>query len=175
MWRVISWCHICGIPGQSYQEFFHTSLFGESQNQMCSRNVWMIWIKIGVWLGHTCRIRRFKYLRVNISSDMTWTVNTAATVKNGPQMLHFLRFLNGAQLPQQLLINFYRPTIESILTYCISVWVENRKALWRITKMADRIIGTQLPRLEDVYQTCSTGRITGINKALHTPEEQPLP
>ncbi len=43
-------------------------------------------------------------------------------VKKGLQRLHFLRLLKKARLPQQLLVNFYRSVIESVITYCIVVW-----------------------------------------------------
>lgn len=60
----------------------------------------------------------FKYLRVYFSQDLSWSLNTTAMVKRGLQRLHFLRCLRKAELPQQLLGNFY----SSIITYCITVW-----------------------------------------------------
>lgn len=112
-------------------------------------------------------VQNIRYLGVNISHDLTWTVNITATAKKGLQRLHFLRCLKRARLPQQLLVSFYRSAIESVLTYCITVWysgctAENRKALQRVIKTAERITGTQLPRLEDIYRTRCIRRVKGI-------------
>lgn len=73
-------------------------------------------------------VQSFKYLGVNISHDLTRTVNPTATVRKGHQRLYFLRCLKTAQLPNQLLVSFYR----SVLMYCISTRYssctqENRK------------------------------------------------
>lgn len=72
----------------------------------------------------------------------------------------FLRKLKYTRLPQNLLINFYRSAIESLLTYCCTVWYsscteENRKDLWRVVRAAERVIGMPLPILHDIY----TGRL----------------
>ena len=55
---------------------------------------------------------QLKYLRVNISKDLLWTVHTDTVVKNARQRLYHLRQLNS----------FYSATIQSILTEAISVW-----------------------------------------------------
>ncbi len=62
---------------------------------------------------------------------------------------------------------FYRGTIESILTSCITVWYGDcnascRKALQRIERAAEKISAASLPSLQDIYST----RIT--RKALCT-------
>ena len=112
-------------------------------------------------------VQNISYLGGNISHDLTWTVNTTATAKKGLKRLYFLRCLKRACLPQKLLVSFYRSAIESVLKYCITAWysgctIDNRKALQRIIKTAERITGTQLPRLEDIYQTRCTRRVMGI-------------
>ncbi len=53
---------------------------------------------------------------------------------------------------------FYRGTIESILTSCISVWygacnASCRKSLQRIVRAAEKIVGVSLPSLQDIYST----------------------
>ena len=52
--------------------------------------------------------------------------------------------------------SFYRGTIESILTYCLTAWYGNcteadRKSLQRIVRAAEKIIGAPLPRISDIY------------------------
>ncbi len=51
---------------------------------------------------------------------------------------------------------FYSGAIESVLTQCISVWYSNAtnqdcKALQRVVRLAERISGSALPSLQDIY------------------------
>src|SRR4029434_10602553 len=69
-----------------------------------------------------------------------------------------LRRLKKAHLSPQILVNFYRCTIESILTNCISVWfgscsVADRKTLQRVVK-------TVLSRARDVCGRRAASRRT---------------
>ncbi len=55
-----------------------------------------------------------------------------------------------------ILKTFYSGAIESVLTQCISVWygnVSNQdcKALQRVVRLAERISGSALPSLQDIY------------------------
>ena len=57
-------------------------------------------------------------------------------------------------LSSKSLTNFYRCTIESILSGCITAWYGNcttlnRKALQRVVRSAHRITGGKLPTLQD--------------------------
>ena len=54
--------------------------------------------------------------------------------------------------------NFYRCTIESILSGCITAWygncsAHNRKALQKVVRSAQCINGGKLPALQDTYTT----------------------
>ncbi|KAF7668955.1 hypothetical protein LDENG_00267500 [Lucifuga dentata] len=82
-----------------------------------------------------------------ISQDLTWTPNITALVKKSQQRLYFLRTLRRMDLSQKLLLSFYHCSIESILTYSMLVWfvsctAADRKALQRVIKSAQQIIGT---------------------------------
>lgn len=62
------------------------------------------------------------------------------------------------QIPPQILTNIYRCSIKSILTGCLIVWygscaVSKRKALQRVVRAAEMIIGTKLPTLQDIFHT----------------------
>ncbi len=78
------------------------------------------------------------------------------------QRLHFLRRLKRASLPPPILTTFYRGTIESVLTSCITVWYGNccaadRKTLQRTVNTAAKIIGAPLPSILDIFLTrCSS-------------------
>ncbi|KAI4875439.1 hypothetical protein NFI96_005874 [Prochilodus magdalenae] len=103
------------------------------------------------------RVNGFKFLGVHISEDLTWTTSCSKLVKKAHQRLFFLRTLRRNQLSSDILVNFYRCTIESILTNCITAWygccsATDRKALQRVVKAAQRITGTPLPAIEDIYR-----------------------
>uniref|UniRef100_A0A9J7ZV96 Reverse transcriptase domain-containing protein n=1 Tax=Cyprinus carpio carpio TaxID=630221 RepID=A0A9J7ZV96_CYPCA len=104
------------------------------------------------------RVSSTKFLGVHITEDLSWTDNTAALAKKSQQRLYFLRKLRRARAPPPIMYTFYRGTIESILTSCITVWygacnVSCRKTLQRIVRAAEKIIGVSLPSLQDIYGT----------------------
>ena len=68
------------------------------------------------------RVHDFRFLGVQISDDLTWTLNITAIIKKAQQRLHFLRVLRKNNLEQKLLLSFYRSTMESLLTYCLTTW-----------------------------------------------------
>ncbi|KAI3373429.1 hypothetical protein L3Q82_022040 [Scortum barcoo] len=99
------------------------------------------------------RVNNIKFLGIHITSDLTWSMNTAHLVKKAQQRLFFLRKLKRAGLSPQLLTNFYRATIESILCLSAAVWygsctAQDRKDLARVVKTAQGIVGSPLPDLE---------------------------
>jgi len=67
------------------------------------------------------RVKTFKLLGTHISEDFTWTHNTQQIVKKAQQRLFFLRKLRKFGLSTKLLSNFYRCTVESVLTNSIIV------------------------------------------------------
>ncbi len=89
-------------------------------------------------------------------------VHTKSISKKAQQRLHFLRRLKRASLPPPILTTFYRGTIESVLTSCITVWYGNccaadRKTLQRTVNTAAKIIGAPLPSILDIFLTrCSS-------------------
>ncbi|KAJ8015505.1 hypothetical protein DPEC_G00026830 [Dallia pectoralis] len=60
-----------------------------------------------------------------------------------------------AHISTNILVNFYRCTVESILTNCATVWYNgcsaaNWKSLQLVVKTAQSIIGVQLPAIKDI-------------------------
>lgn len=116
----------------------------------------------------------FKFLGIKISEDLKWSVNSAVVVKKAQQRLYFLRTLRKAHLSAKLLESFYRCSVESILTYCITAWFGNcsaadRAALQRVIKTAQGIIGLPLPPLEDIYHSRCRSRTCNIVKDITHP------
>ncbi|KAI4881098.1 hypothetical protein NFI96_007136 [Prochilodus magdalenae] len=98
-----------------------------------------------------------RFLGVHLTDDLTWSLHTNKVVRSARQRLFFLRRLRKFGLPPDILTNFYRCTIESILTACITVWygsctAYDRKALKRVVRTAESIISSKLPDLQDIYQ-----------------------
>uniref|UniRef100_A0A9J8AUK8 Reverse transcriptase domain-containing protein n=2 Tax=Cyprinus carpio TaxID=7962 RepID=A0A9J8AUK8_CYPCA len=104
------------------------------------------------------RVSSTKFLGVHITEDLSWTKNTAALAKKAQQCLYFLRKMKGARALAPIMCTFYRVTIKSILTSCITVWYGACKAscwktLQRIVRAAEKIVGVSLPSLQDIYGT----------------------
>ncbi len=95
------------------------------------------------------RVSSFKFLDKHISEELTWTINITALVKKA-KWLYFLRMLRKVNLSQQLLLSFYRCSIESVLTHGMlacygSSSAADKKALPRVIKTAQNITKQQLP------------------------------
>ncbi|KAK3522942.1 hypothetical protein QTP86_009718 [Hemibagrus guttatus] len=103
-------------------------------------------------------IKRTKFLGVHLAENFTWSLNTTSSTKKSHQRLYFLRRLRKAHLPPPILTMFYRGTIESVLSSCITAWfgnctVSDRKTLQQIVKTAEKIIGVSRPSITDMYTT----------------------
>ncbi|GAA6088507.1 uncharacterized protein LOC109141784, partial [Tachysurus ichikawai] len=78
------------------------------------------------------------------------------------------------RLPSQVLKTFYTCTIESVLTSSITSWfgnstMQDRRALQRVVRSAERTIHTELPDLKDIYSTWCRTRARKIVKDLRHP------
>uniref|UniRef100_A0A672HXF0 Reverse transcriptase domain-containing protein n=1 Tax=Salarias fasciatus TaxID=181472 RepID=A0A672HXF0_SALFA len=113
------------------------------------------------------RVSSTKFLGVHISEDLSWNTNTTSLAKTAQRRLYFLRRLRRARAPTPMMTTFYRGTVESILTSCITVWygactVSCCKTLQRIVRAAEKIIGVSLPSLSSIYNTRLTRTATRI-------------
>jgi hypothetical protein len=100
----------------------------------------------------------FKFLGTTISNDMTWGIHIETSVKKGHQRLYFLRQLKKFHVSTNIMIQFYRAIIESILTFSITVWfaradVKHKQLLQRIANTATKIIGCEVPSIESIYES----------------------
>ncbi|KAK3574929.1 hypothetical protein QTP86_019809 [Hemibagrus guttatus] len=92
--------------------------------------------------------------------NFNWSLNITSISKKAQQHLYFLRRLRKAHLPPPILTMFYRGTIESILSSCITAWfgnctVSDRKILQRIARTTE-IIDVSLPSITDIQTPNST-------------------
>ncbi|KAI4889747.1 hypothetical protein NFI96_019341, partial [Prochilodus magdalenae] len=112
-------------------------------------------------------VKSTKFLGVHLAEDLTWSLNTSTITKKAQQRLYFLRRLRKAHLPPPILTTFYRGTIESILSSCITAWFGNCtasdcKSLQRVVRTAEKIIGVSLPTITDIYTTRCIRKTTSI-------------
>ncbi|KAI4889951.1 hypothetical protein NFI96_007815, partial [Prochilodus magdalenae] len=113
------------------------------------------------------RVSSVRFLGVHLTDDLSWSLHTNKVVRSARQRLFFLRRLRKFGLPPDILTNFYRCTIESILTACITVCygscsAYDRKALKRVVRTAESIIGSKLSDLQDIYRSHCLRKIQKI-------------
>ena len=80
------------------------------------------------------------------------------------QRLYVLRCLKKFRMKPEILVNFYRSIIESILTGSIMVWFGNmtdadRNSLSRVIRTARRLTGVDLPDLREIFYCRVKSRI----------------
>ncbi len=101
-------------------------------------------------------VESFRFLGTTISQDLKWDIYIDSIVRKAQQRLYFLRHLRKFNLPQELLKQFYSAIIESVLCSSITVWFSSatksdHRRLQRVVRTAERIIGTTLPILQELY------------------------
>ncbi len=122
-------------------------------------------------------VESLRFLGTTISQDLKWDNHIDSIVKKVQQRLYFLHQLMKFNLPQELLIQLYSAIIESVLCTSITVWFSSAtksdlKRLWRVVRTAERIIGTTLPTLQELYSSRVSkraGKITLDPHIQHTP------
>ena len=119
------------------------------------------------------RVDTFKYLGVTIEKDLTWDCRATSVVKKAQQCLCGLGCLKKFGLRPNTIRDFYRGTIESLLTGSFTSWYgsctdRNRKAMRRVVRTAEKITGCELPSMEDLYtQRCLKKSLRIIEDPTH--------
>ncbi len=117
-------------------------------------------------------VESLRFLGTTISQDLKWDNHIDSIVKKAQQRLYFLHQLMKFNLPQELLIQLYSAIIESVLCTSITVWFSSAtksdlKRLWRVVQTAERIIGTTLPILQELYSSRVSKRADKITLDPH--------
>lgn len=92
----------------------------------------------------------YRYLGVYFDNNFSWGTQVEYVCARINQRLHFLRRLRVYGVDKNIMLLFYRATIESVLRYGITTWFGNltvklRTQIQRLTNMAGKIIGMPLP------------------------------
>ena len=98
----------------------------------------------------------FRFLGTIISQDLKWELNISSLTKRAQQRMYFLRQLKKFNLPKTMMVHFYTSIIESILTSSITIWyvastANDKGRLQRIITSAEKVIGCNLPSLQDLF------------------------
>ena len=109
----------------------------------------------------------FKFLGSTISNDLKWEANTSEIISKCHQRLYFLRKLKKFGVGKDTLVNFYRATIESILTFSITSWFTSltefdKNRLSRIVHISSKITGASLKSIDSIYHERSTKKVKSI-------------
>ncbi|KAK3546817.1 hypothetical protein QTP86_003083 [Hemibagrus guttatus] len=101
-------------------------------------------------------VKSTKFLGVHLTENLTWSLNTSSITKKAQQCLYFLQKLRKAHLPPPILTAFYRGTVKSILSRCITAWFGNCKTLQRtmrkpiVEKMRRERINSSMEKLKSL-------------------------
>eukprot|EP00061_Rhincodon_typus_P011399 g36370.t1 len=103
------------------------------------------------------RVKSIKFLGLMVTDDLSWSSHINATIKK-VQYLFFLRWLRKFGMSIMSLTNFYRCTIEHILSGCVATWYGNcssqdRKKLQKAVSTAQTIMEANLPSMDSICTT----------------------
>uniref|UniRef100_A0AAQ4RWC6 Alkylated DNA repair protein AlkB homologue 8 N-terminal domain-containing protein n=1 Tax=Gasterosteus aculeatus aculeatus TaxID=481459 RepID=A0AAQ4RWC6_GASAC len=98
---------------------------------------------------------------------LQWELNISSITKKAQQRLFFRRQLKKFNLPKTMMIHFYTAVMESILCSSITVWyaaatAKDKGRLQRVIRSAERVIGCNLPSLQDLFTSRSLKRAKKI-------------
>ncbi|XP_041864665.1 uncharacterized protein LOC121654536 [Melanotaenia boesemani] len=118
-----------------------------------------------------------RFLTLQVAANLSWPLNTTATVKKAQQCLYFIRLLRKADLSHRPLTQAYKGLVKSILTNDGNTTQTERKALQRVIKTAERIIKIKIPfHGHDIHTMLQEGSTRHHKRntpsSTHTPEEQ---
>ena len=101
-------------------------------------------------------VESFRFLGTIISQDLKWELNIDSLTKKAQQRMYFLRQLKKFNLPRTMMVQFYSSIIESILTSSITIWyagatAKDKSRLQRVIRSAEKVIGCNLPSLQELH------------------------
>eukprot|EP00061_Rhincodon_typus_P004898 g23690.t1 len=122
-----------------------------------------------------------KFLGVTITDNLSWISHKDAMVRKAQQYFFFLRQLRKFGMSTGTFTNFYRCTIESILSRCITAWYGNcppqdRKKLQNVACIAQTITEANLPSMDSIYTARHLRKAANIiEDPLHPSHDLPQP
>jgi hypothetical protein len=100
-------------------------------------------------------VEKYKYLGVYIDNHLAFADNVNHIYKKAVQRTHYLRILNDAKVGKQIMTLFYKSTIESVLSFCVTSWygLARKKDLVKLAKIIRRArkMGLQVCNVEKLH------------------------
>ncbi|KAK0149783.1 hypothetical protein N1851_009462 [Merluccius polli] len=90
-------------------------------------------------------VETFLFLGSIISQDLKWELNMSSLIKKAQQRMYFLRQLKKFNLPKTMMVHFYTAHPHLLHHHL------DKGRLQRIIRSAERVIGCNLPSLQDPY------------------------
>lgn len=89
------------------------------------------------------QVDSYKYLGITIDSKLQWGEHISNTLKKVNKRLYFVRKLGQLKVDKKLITLFYGSIIESVISFCITVWGsglldKDRESLDNVIKKAGR-------------------------------------
>ena len=111
----------------------------------------------------------YKYLGFTIDNKLNWHAHVDVLCNKLNTRLFFLKKLKSFHVNESILKMFYQALIQSVITFGISCWGGNitegdKQKINRSIKKAGKIVGEELPLLNDLYKKHS---ITKVNDPCH--------
>ncbi|KAF7662509.1 hypothetical protein LDENG_00234150 [Lucifuga dentata] len=112
-------------------------------------------------------VEHFRFLGTIITGDLKWELTISSHLRKAQQRMYFVRQLKKFKLPTAMMVVFYTSIIKSILTSSISVWyapatAKDKGRLQRIIRSAERVIGCNLPSLQDLHTSRTRRQVQKI-------------
>ncbi|KAI4895174.1 hypothetical protein NFI96_005327 [Prochilodus magdalenae] len=101
-------------------------------------------------------VESHRFLGTTITKDRKWDCNISSIIKKGQQRMYFQGQLRKFNLSQELMVQFYTDTIESVITSSITAWGSSSTKhdihkLQRIIRSAEKITGVKPPTPLDLH------------------------
>ena len=112
------------------------------------------------------QVQTYKYLGVTVDNKFSWEIHTKNTVSKMNKRMYFLRKLSQFQVNLKLKTMFFKATIESLVSFCITVWggnsrKEDKGRIDRIIKIASKHT-TEVHYTDDILTENTLKRIHNI-------------
>ena len=116
----------------------------------------------------------YKYLGPKIDSKLNWSNHAHDVCKKVNQRLYFLRKLRSFKFNPEILLLFYRATIESIITYGINCWgssimTKDKERINRLIRKSEKIVKRTLSQIDCLYEDHAVKKAKTILKELTHP------
>ena len=115
------------------------------------------------------RVSEYKYLGTILDNKLSFNANTQNIHKKCQSRLYCLQKLRSIGVNANILGNFYRCFIQSVLTFGFLCWyaglsVENKNVLERMVKVCGKIVGERQVSLNVLYEVQAVQKASAIEK-----------